>query len=696
MGKKNRVTAAAAVLVTAVFCALGGCAGPSTRILPGGRAEVKEPQVILPDEVVLEEANPFYLQEALEVIAGSPRGGGQKEEEQTVAYISRMLTDYGYQVTLQKFQVREPSGETVLRTNVAAVRPGPSPEADMVLVGCCHGTAAGSPGAVHSASGVVAMLETARLLSMLPTDTELRFVSFSDGSGADPAVHRYLSGLSEEERQRVVGVVQLGALGYGPSMVLRTDDGKATLLGDLMRETADALFRETWTYRRQEPGIPSLFVRQGIPAVEAGQPWEAYEAGSPYDRTGLVDIDQVARVVNTLSRVLADMMGSETPSLVAKSRFYNNLHAGEYVQKEEPSICFGESHAQTDIRLSMTGTPASENTDSQGSTIRSYQYRMKWFNVDQVILTSYYYTDDRLEEIALDSDGAGIGLEEMKERISQIYGVPWATSAGPNGVEYHWEDPVFRLHFTLTPSSGGYETHVREYDAPRRELFTGQFVKPGDGQVQPEADREPVEEQETGVLLVPAGEAAGGAASAAEAEGVERILDMVEGLYPEELAGYLKAVHIYTDGVGAGGNYVEPAADPEEEDSVGFGLWIDWNDVLYPDGTFRDRTGFVRQMLNLQGEILRQAEEGYRTEFAAIFPQENRAEESGLSVQPGVAPGELAVTLPDFGESYQWFVLVRLGQEEQDPFSQQIRFFYGREPLVQGREKIRDYLMKQE
>ena len=71
-------------------------------------------------------------------------------------------------------------------------------------------------------------------------------------------------------------------------------------------------------------------------------------------------------------------------------------------------------------------------------------------------------------------------------------------------------------------------------------------------------------------------------------------------------------------------------------------------------------------------------------------------EESGLSVQPGVAPGELAVTLPDFGESYQWFVLVRLGQEEQDPFSQQIRFFYGREPLVQGREKIRDYLMKQE
>ena len=79
MGKKNRVTAAAAVLVTAVFCVLGGCAGPSTRILPGGRAEVKEPQVILPDELVLEEANPFYLQEALEVIAGSPRGGGQKE-----------------------------------------------------------------------------------------------------------------------------------------------------------------------------------------------------------------------------------------------------------------------------------------------------------------------------------------------------------------------------------------------------------------------------------------------------------------------------------------------------------------------------------------------------------------------------------------------------------------------------------------
>lgn len=724
---RNRtMTAMGAAVLAVVLCILGGCAGPSTRILPGGHGGTQKPPVILPDAVVLEEANPFYLKEALETVAGAPRGRRQSEEDQIVEYLRQMLTDYGYNVTLQSFQTQDPGEGAVQRTNVVAVGSVPSPDADIVLVGCCHGTAPGSPGAVHSGSGVVAMLETARILSSLPTDTELRFVSFSDGAGADGAVRRYLASLPQEEMAKIIGVIQLGAVGYygDPGMVLKTDDGKATLLGDLIREAAGKTLQEDWHYRSQEQGIPSLFVRQGIPAVEAGQLWEAYEAGSPYDRTELVDMERVAQVVNTLSQVLADIMGSDTPSLLAKSRYYNNLHAGEYVQREDSSIRFGQSHEETDICLGMTGTLASENTDSQGRSIRSYQYRMKWFNVDQIILTSYYYQDDQLEEIFLDSDGAGIGLGEMKERISQIYGIPWAGSAGPNGMEYHWEDPVFRLHFILTPVSDGYDLVVREYHAPRMELYAGALGSgTGPETVQDPVSGDPGPDLTGGQEAVPGTEgrqepASGstetyqeisgtekagadteglswgqGEAYDTRRQGVVRILEVLEGLYPQELSGYVESVHIYTDGVGASGSYVEPVADGENGSSGVFRLWIDWNDVLRPDGSFRDRTGFVREMLRLQGQILMEAEEGtFREAFETLFLLPESSLDGDVLVQPGVGPGEEAVELPDFAESYQWFILASIGQED-DAFSRRVRFFYGLDGMTSVREKIRGYLL---
>ena len=700
MGKTKRAAGAVLAAAAVSLCILGGCAGPSTRILPGGQEAPQEPRIILPDMLVLEEANPFYLQEALGMVAGVPCPKRQEGEEQIVSYLQQMLTDYGYEVTLQNFQTWEPEGGSVQRSNVVAVRGGSSPDADIILVGSCHGVAEGSPGAVHSASGMVAMLETARLLSSLPTDTELRFVSFADRTGAEGGARRYLAGLTEEEALRMIGVVHLGPMGYytDPRMVLKTDDGKSTLLGDLFKEAAGEIPLAGW--KQQEQGIPSLFVRRGIPAVEVRQMWDAYEAGSPYDRPELVDIERVAQVVNALARVLSDIMSADTPSLHAKSRFYNNLHEGEYVQKEESSIRFGESHEETDNRLGMTGIPVTENQDSEGRAIHAYQYHMKWFNVDQVILTRYYYQDNRLVEIALDSDGAGVGLEETKERVSEIYGIPWAGSAGPNGVEYHWEDPVYRLHFTLAPASGGYELNVVEYDAPMRELYAGPLpareeTAEGSGEEggafheyqKPGADADSPE-----ISLW----ADGGAYDTGKA-GVRQILESLRDVYPQELEGYLESVHVYTDGIGANENYLEPVPGTDGQAPMQFRLWVDWNDVLRRDGSFRDRTAFISQMLVFQGQILEQVEGGfYKESFDTALniprPEPEPDPDTRPLTETGVGPGQEPEEYPDFVESYKWFILADSGLEGTDPLNLGLRFFYGLENLTRAREKIRGYL----
>ena len=83
--QKFRVAATLTVLLTAVSA--GGCAGPSTRILPReSREQADEPEEL----PVLEEANPFYMQEELEILAASPRVGGSEEEKRIVRYMMDM------------------------------------------------------------------------------------------------------------------------------------------------------------------------------------------------------------------------------------------------------------------------------------------------------------------------------------------------------------------------------------------------------------------------------------------------------------------------------------------------------------------------------------------------------------------------------------------------------------------------------
>ena len=138
----------AAVWITG--CLLGGCAGPSTRVLPQESKEVMVPKEELP---VLEESNPFYLQEELEILAGTPRAGGSEEEREAIRYIRQLLEDYGYDTSLQQFSSPSGAPETdVSGINVVAVRETSKPEADIVIVSACHDTLPWSPGASESSS----------------------------------------------------------------------------------------------------------------------------------------------------------------------------------------------------------------------------------------------------------------------------------------------------------------------------------------------------------------------------------------------------------------------------------------------------------------------------------------------------------------------------------------------------------------
>ena len=115
------------LLLTAAL--LSGCAGPSTRVLPQRQGGTMQE---VPDEIpVVEEVNSFYLQESLGILSASARPAGSREEDSAARYIQKLLKDYGYAVSRQRFRQKTEHAQ-IIGTNVTAVRQAEDPDASVL------------------------------------------------------------------------------------------------------------------------------------------------------------------------------------------------------------------------------------------------------------------------------------------------------------------------------------------------------------------------------------------------------------------------------------------------------------------------------------------------------------------------------------------------------------------------------------
>lgn len=669
--------------------ALAGCAGPSTRVPVRSEAGNNH---ALPEEIpVLEEVNPYYIQESLDVLSETSRYGGSRGEREAVKHIQQLLGDYGYQVEVQRFRYETGNGVRT-GTNVEAVREASSRDSDILVICSNHDTAKESPGANDNGSGTAALLETARLLSRIPTDTELRFVSFAQCGGERLGARHYVESLKKRERERIVGVVELDRMGHvsDGEIVLGTVDGGSVYAGDLLRTVSRKVLGDSWPYVCRTEGNTGAFVRDEIPAVSVSQKWDGYENGTPLDLPETVDVEQVAQTVDVICGMALEMMSTETPSMMAKAHSYNDRDYA-FVQKKETPAWFGESPEFVQTETGRTGILDGINTDASGHQTEKYQFRMKWFDVDQIILTDYYFTDGRLSLISLEGEEAGIEFDDMKERITELYGEPEGKNSGPNGVEYSWTDPVYHKFFALIPETEGYDLEIREYWTDKT-VYEQRSLK--------------------GELLV----------SEKEDPRCDVLSDLIRDIFPEDGDRIIESVSYYTDGVGGSAGHVEyenkNTDESGESDSDGEGgqknsrfswrMSVDVEDALDRTGNWRNRTETILMLTGLYGEILEQSEilkqeegagqETYGTAFAALFPeiQEETIPEAAAQPQApvtrvGVAPGESGreAAPPDFKTAFQMYVLAERSEKAPESWSSRIEFFRQFEELENYRSRVR-------
>ncbi|MDD3251045.1 MAG: M28 family peptidase [Lachnospiraceae bacterium] len=652
MRRSDRIPVFAGLIVSMLAGGLlSGCAGPSTRVLP--RADSAQAVYEVPEEIpVLEEANPFYLQESLDILAQTPRPGGSKGEGEAARYMEQLLTDYGYQVERQRFRV-ETETKVLTGTNVTAVRTSAREDADILIISTHHDTKADSPGANDSASGVAAWLETARLLSQLPSDTELRFVSFSGYEENGLGARYYMDSLTHRERERIIGAIDLGAVGYVSEarLVLGTQDGATTFLGDQLRAASRAVLGENWSYERTQDVDAGHFHASQIPAVSLAQAEHAFEAGTSLDLPDIVDVERVARATDVVSQAISEIMSLDTPSMIAKSRYYNDLREEAYVQPSDALLLFGETLDTVEARVGLRGMLDVSNEDAAGRRIEKYQFRMKWFDVDQIILSNYYFLDGKLDSITLEADGAGITFDEMKERLQNVYGAPKAENEGPNGTEYDWQDPIYHKSIALIPEHDTYALEFHPYTADRMVIEQ----RGADGRILNQNLPDP----RTPVLLA-----------------------LLRNIFPAEAYEKIGAITFYSDGIGGTACYLAPmeAAEGAPESAPGgsqavWELGIDVEDALKTDQKWRDRTGTIRDLTGLYGQLLAAAApEQYRDAFEARFSVD------GVEPEPG------------FEESFAMFALTAEPEELGNNMVNHIRYFYEFEELKLYRAWIQEKL----
>ncbi len=191
-------------------------------------------------------ASPDRIQEYLDSMSEVDSPTGSDGELTVAAYIESRLGSMGYTVQEQAFHegVLNEDGVDAPGVNVLAERGANSRnnrKRDIVLI-VTHFDSKRSPSEddpfANDKSGAAALMETARILSEVVTDTDICFLFLSGEEDGGYGAQNFIASLSDENRSRITGVLSVERVGYDSDTpyVLKTLTGEPNSLGNMVQQ----------------------------------------------------------------------------------------------------------------------------------------------------------------------------------------------------------------------------------------------------------------------------------------------------------------------------------------------------------------------------------------------------------------------------------------------------------------------------
>ena len=203
------------------------------------------------------------VQEHLDAMTQVESPTGSEGEMAVASYIETKMAEMGYTVQEQAFHegVLNEDGVDAPGINVLAERGANSQtnrKKDIFLVVTHYDSKRapeeGDPFA-NDKSGAAALIESARILSEVVTDTDVCFLFLSGEEDGGYGAQSFLDALSEENRARITGVLSVDRVGYDSKTpnVLKTMTGEGNYVGDLVQQLGIANDAYLQTHREETP-----------------------------------------------------------------------------------------------------------------------------------------------------------------------------------------------------------------------------------------------------------------------------------------------------------------------------------------------------------------------------------------------------------------------------------------------------------
>jgi aminopeptidase YwaD len=207
----------------------------------------------------------------------------------------------------------------------------------IVALGAHHDSVAGAPGANDDASGTAMTLELARVLKDIPTNTELRFITFGAEELGLIGSRYYASQLSEDEKNRFVGYFNLDMVGSRDAghLVINVADGQPNIVSDTSQASSARLNGEPTPLELGGSSDHVSFTEVGVPAASfihrPLEPWY-HTPEDTIDKISKEKLQDVAEIVGTAIYDLVRPENQGPKAHKGKAQKLPHLHSEQQVQ----------------------------------------------------------------------------------------------------------------------------------------------------------------------------------------------------------------------------------------------------------------------------------------------------------------------------------------------------------------------------
>ena len=530
------------------------------QLAPTGTITTAEALVMLEQARSLPDVD--QLRTDLEALTAVHRPVGSQGEADAVQYLKERFIEMGYTVTLQPYTDSQGrSGH-----NVVAVKEASSPDADILILSAHHDSVPTAYGASDNASGVAALLYAAQALKDVPTDTQVRFISFTDEENGKNGSRAYTASLSEEEKDRMIGDIQfdmLGGLGSDGTLVC-TMDGEANWVSDLLQEKDPSLERGAETASDH-----ASLQLAGVPSVLLMQDSQGYLYHSAADTADQLDLYAIASAAETVVEAAAEICSPDTASYRELAREQGDGYT--YRQTQQNVIYFSSSRSDTEAYIGAAGELA-DSWEVSGNgwtdTYETYRYSMRWFDGETPMNTYYQYRNGFLERITIRPEETGCTPEEVRTLIQAMYGAPEREEGG----QANWADPVYSKYITLSSDEEGCLVSVGNYSLGITNVLASYPVSGGQASISDPEDR--------------------------------AVWDFLCSILPLEARQKIAEFNLFTDGTSNILAYTSPIKEGDATDNTRFSISIDYYDVYDENGAQRDWSKLTYTILHEYGHVL--------------------------------------------------------------------------------------------